>query len=618
MEIFMNTKNIYRLLFMAMCVLCFGACSDEEKEVFEPVILSGNQVYFSQVEGESIVLTKDASSFEIEVRRSNTADALSIDVESVCSSDQYSIPTSVKFEAGSEVVALKIGYDPDEIAYDDFSEITLSISEKEGTPYGATSYTFTAGIPAPWKSLGKATYVEDIVSPWYGQPTVTYEVEIQENEEIPNVFRLVNPYGKAFPYNEDGDYDTSKDYYMEIDAQDPEGVYIKYSPSGMAWSDGEFTMWSYAGYLLEKGTAVEDIKAKGLFGTFNDGIISFPENSLLVSEANYNDGSFGVIGTGAFKVLMPGVVLADYSLELFYKGRLTNADDEDMVSVAFNFGEDIASVKLFMVEGGGEDAVAAAMVAIAEDAEGVQEFESAGLSFFPCEASGTYTVLLVGYDAAGELRAQENITVKFKSSHDFAETWKSLGTGLYTDDVVSCLFELSAVEYEVEIQESEQTPGKYRLVNPYGAIFPYNEDGDFDASKDYNIVIDASNANRVFIDQQNIGVDWGYGAMAVYSVGAFLQDDGYTPEEIEEEGVYGTLADGVITFPANGLLLLMGGESYYSNINGGTKIVLPSAVQKSAAMPTFTALNIKRAFVAKTANLKFPTKKLKGNTMFVD
>ncbi len=49
----------------------------------------------------------------------------------------------------------------------------------------------------------------------------TYMVEVEESMTQPGLYRLVNPYGAAFPYNEPGDYDADNNYYLTINAVDP-------------------------------------------------------------------------------------------------------------------------------------------------------------------------------------------------------------------------------------------------------------------------------------------------------------------------------------------------------------------------------------------------------------
>ncbi len=154
------------------------------------------------------------------------------------------------------------------------------------------------------------------------------------------------------------------------------------------------------------------------------------------------------------------------------------------------------------------------------------------------------------------------------------EVFKSLGLATYTDDIVGTMFSLEPLTYQVPIEESVDNPGKYRLVNAYGKIFPYNVEGDYDPDNDYYLVIDATDPNRVKIPQASLGLDWGYGAMGVYGLSEYFVDSGQaTPDQVA--AYYGKLEDGVITFPAKSIGLIMGSSLYGSNANGAFKVVLP-------------------------------------------
>lgn len=173
------------------------------------------------------------------------------------------------------------------------------------------------------------------------------------------------------------------------------------------------------------------------------------------------------------------------------------------------------------------------------------------------------------------------------------EKFKSLGTGLYTEDFLFGLFNgLENVTYEVEIEESEDNPGKYRLVNPYGAAYPFNAEGDYDASQDYYMVIDAQDPASVYIPLQGVGCDWGYGEWEVYSLAAYYLDNGKTAEEVKAAGYFGTLADGVITFPESSLLITSSGlGGYYTgNTAGAFKVVLPGAASTALATSPVSAV----------------------------
>ena len=177
----------------------------------------------------------------------------------------------------------------------------------------------------------------------------------------------------------------------------------------------------------------------------------------------------------------------------------------------------------------------------------------------------------------------ETIATATYTTAEDPETWHSLGTGLYTEDCVTTFFDVENLTYEVEIEESDKTPGRYRVVNPYGAAYAYNEEGDYDAGNNYYMILNAQDPEAVWMPRFDTGMDWGYSNFLIISYVGYYIENGYSMDAIVGAGVpFGTLADGVITFPKESLLIQMPGykESwYYANSNGLFKVVLPSAYE---------------------------------------
>ena len=180
----------------------------------------------------------------------------------------------------------------------------------------------------------------------------------------------------------------------------------------------------------------------------------------------------------------------------------------------------------------------------------------------------SYTVVVWGTNGM-----QTKVAYASYKTEKNPEVFKSLGKATYTDDIVGPLFSKSPVTYEVEIEESVENPGKYRLVNPYGEVFPHNKPGAWDDSQTYYMVIDATDPDAVVIPQQALGVDWGYGMMGVWCMVENYLAQGAPASYVEP--YYGKLKDGVITFPAKSLILLDDDGAYYANGNGAFKVVLP-------------------------------------------
>ena len=116
-----------------------------------------------------------------------------------------------------------------------------------------------------------------------------------------------------------------------------------------------------------------------------------------------------------------------------------------------------------------------------------------------------------------------------------AYKWNTYGTVKITDDMVASVFNgVDNITWEVKAEKAEGME-VYRLLDPYGPNYKYNDPDQFKLGVKW--VIDASDPNAVTFERTYLGFDWGYGEHNV-----FLAD-----------GVKGTMVNKVITFPKNGL-----------------------------------------------------------------
>ncbi|MBQ3243916.1 MAG: hypothetical protein IJB01_04860 [Bacteroidaceae bacterium] len=179
--------------------------------------------------------------------------------------------------------------------------ITLDAEGSAMDAYAEEFEFYLAGQENPWVSLGYAKYTDDIVLPSFGNNPMTYYVEVLENKDMPGLFRMVDPYGPEQPL-----YPYASSYkegsYIEIDATDPEGVWIEgWQSTGLdIQNNGLMEITSKAWYQAnEQGATKEDAKEAGLCGIYADGVITFPPKGLLIgigSSAYYanTNGAFAL------------------------------------------------------------------------------------------------------------------------------------------------------------------------------------------------------------------------------------------------------------------------------------------------------------------------------------
>ena len=153
--------------------------------------------------------------------------------------------------------------------------------------------------------------------------------------------------------------------------------------------------------------------------------------------------------------------------------------------------------------------------------------------------------------------------------------------GLFRDGVVSYAFTLGLpADTEVEVEERADRPGVYRIKKPYTNAYMQTLFNDFQSSYastlyTQNIIIDASVPNKVWMDTQEIGVNWpGYGKFVVCS-NVNKCELAVTTLGGQTGDVYGTLEDGVISFPAGSLIWGFDYSLYGYVENDYFRLILP-------------------------------------------
>ncbi len=491
-----------------------------------------------------------------------------------------------------------------------FSLITANLRYN---PASATYYSATCKADyaywlenKDWKDIGMATYREDMVTRFWGVENVKYEVPIQKHRQTEGLYRLINPYGAYYPYNENGDYDANANSYWVIHAEDPEYVWVETHVSTMDWGYGVISFGSLVNYQIENGASVEGLKETKpeLFGKLDEGVITFPTaNSLIISMANYQNGSWYYSNvSGLFAIALPGKKIPDYTTTARFVEiqKATTEDEKNQAVVEFTLGPDVAWAEYAMTSAStSEQETADAIIAGTLSSTKITQSSQVSL---PLEQDGKYRVTIVAFNSNGAAKAQASCAFTFETG----KNWISLGMGQYTDDIVGPLFNAGPIAYEVEVFEHKDTPGLYRLKNAYGAGYPYNEEGDWDASMDYFLEINAVDPTSVYFEQQELGLDWGSGMMSAVSNAARYIAAGYDIETIKANNIeFGTLVDGVMTFPVKGIIVFDDDGGYYANNNGAFKLVLPG--YSSNAQPATRKVDDIKLMISKSKKEVQPT-----------
>lgn len=403
----MLKKYVYMLTLLA-AAFGFAACT-ENGEYSPATAEDGTRVFFSQEATTAFTIDNTTTSVAVPVIRNTEEGVLEASINATFGSSDYAslftVPSTILFQEGSKEATVTISFEYAKLTPGSSYEVTINlVDETIASNYGAASQTITIAVPEPYVFLGKGLYRDDIIASGYSSVVpAEFEVDIYENTNMPGYIFLKDPY-KNHPMASAFEkvYD---DVYIAINVAyggTPGSAMIPVQKIGVDVSgDGQMIV----------GTAK--------LGTYADGVITFPEKGLVVAEEFYNDGAWFANGNAnnMFRVVMPGVEVTDYAMEVAYNGMTVAADNKTTEALfKGTYGADVASFKYYFFEDDVTAAaaqIAAAIEAGALEADGEVELET-GLDeedrVFEfsdggeLEAPGKYTVVVVPCNADGEMQ----------------------------------------------------------------------------------------------------------------------------------------------------------------------------------------------------------------------
>lgn len=368
-----------------------------------------------------------------------------------------------------------------------------------------------------WQAIGTAQYT-DIFCAHADADTycyTTYNVEAEESASNPGLYRIKNANQNPECYY--GHPDTSKDYYLIVDATDPDAVFIPLQQFGYYANVYLDNAWTYANIWVQSwSTGTLDQETMEI--TFPDwGLVWRTSEDGAANSANNSNET-------TFCLKIPGG--KDYSMTITENSACAV---DGNASFSISSGADIAQIRYTYVQ--------SATTTIDQAIEASRTSENTltnGEYTLPMPAEGRYVLGATAYDSEGNERSTSYAL--FYRYDENADQWKTIGQANFTENLVSAAYGSSYGnnKYTVELQENINTPGFYRVVNPlYGNPNQYIG-SEYYLLTDHNhyLFIHAEDPNAVYMDESPIGLDFGDGDFISKSVGN------------------GTLKNGVITFPA--------------------------------------------------------------------
>ena len=566
-------KKLFKNSFIALAVLALGFSACTEQVEYTPAEMPSNdQVYFSNANAAKMDIAKEATSFDIAVSRIVTGESASVPVTVEADSlaqAWFEFPETVEFvdtmATAVYTVTVKEGV---ELEYDNYASISLSLSEEFATVYGNSTFVFSVGVPAPWsawKTL-KGTYNFSLYV------SGSYAIPVYYREHMIDATRAQYMLGfTAIGANEDVLVEVNKEtgacqvgvhYFLESSNYGP--VFLSDMPN----------------YPLTAGLTYENYPC-----TYDAEYGLFTLNLIYFVSADLGSSASGYFGKGVETLQLDGFAapeVKDYSFAMEFKGHYIDNAGVDNAVIQATKGADVAHFLMTVISA--NDNAQAAVTAMLKGELACDSLTETGFYAYPMTESGNFKALAITFDAEG------NPMEAFAKDFEFfmagqENPWQSLGYAVYTDDIILPGFGNSPMSYYVEVLENQDQPGLFRMVDPYGPEFPlYPYASSYDEGS--CIEIDATDPEGVWIEGwQSTGLDvQNNGLMEVTSMAWYQANkQGATKEDAKEAGLCGVYADGVITFPVDGLLFAIGDGAYYGNRNGAFKLDMTNMLESIPA-----------------------------------
>ena len=287
------------LAIMAIAGAGLVTSCDNSKDSDAYTVYSGPmaQVYFQIQPEQEIALGDNDSQFSFNVYRDNKGAQATQDLSWSGETTGFNVPSSVTFESGSDVATAIVTFDIKDIKGNYTYNMTVSIPGTENSAFTQSSVTFNV-LYTTWVDLGYCKYTDYFISTFFGVENITYEVQILEHPVNKGLYRLVNPYGENYPYNDPGDWDASVDSFMYVNAMNAKQVYICDEKGNAAvyesttdWGYGNFLMTTLGSYYIMNGNSVGAVQNAGYLGYVEDGVMYLPSNNVLCGMADYEGGA---------------------------------------------------------------------------------------------------------------------------------------------------------------------------------------------------------------------------------------------------------------------------------------------------------------------------------------
>ena len=338
-------KTIQYLALACAAVVGLASCVEKAPayEAADPV--GNSEVFFAPTLPASYNLKGNEGTLTVTVSRVTATSGMTVNLTS-SASDEFSVPSSVTFDAGAKTATLDITFDPEDLEEDVSYPFTLTLNN-ETTPYGAAEYSFTASVPSSWMRFGSG----DLVEVWWAETEPNKVIWYQDLSETLRLCKIENCFG----YETGAGYDV-QDYIFYWNTETNQ-IYIPihsmgYVPSnyGVPVYYGDESAFYNKYWDASRGGQNEE-GSEAWFAFCDAFRAAYPEDYYP-----YYDGNGGFYLADQYIVGMPGTdeYLGRYNAGsdwdyLICKGftRWTDYNDDDHLGASSALYEGIATSVLF-------------------------------------------------------------------------------------------------------------------------------------------------------------------------------------------------------------------------------------------------------------------------------
>ena len=329
----------YTLCALMAAVSCDVAQIGKKEDYNPAKVPDTPQVYFSKdTQSSEIALTQDATEFSIGLARVDSAEPLDVEIVAEGETENFLIPSVVKFAAGEKAADLKIQISTP-LSPNEFKTITLKLADASlGSEYGATSITFKVGVNLPWNKFGAGgTFYE---SPdWWGE-TEEKQIEYQVISENIWFCKIPQCFGKETIAG--GEPYECQDYLFywnkATDILYPVSSWMGYESGGKKMFYGTEADWILFANNIDPGTPGTADWFKWMDAARTAGSLKYipyydGNGIFYICDCYFFDLAENPQGSGVWdktpdRFVDNGFTHTDYTIEVAYDGMYVNPDGQ--------------------------------------------------------------------------------------------------------------------------------------------------------------------------------------------------------------------------------------------------------------------------------------------------